>query len=157
MDRPPDTYLKSVLTFGDRPAPAMAQIALRKTDEKGETSHPHASQVLKNNTYMDDICDSVSSVLEAQKLTKDLDDVVEKGGFKVKEWLSNESLEQDQFSETKGQGLKLLQGKMVEQVLIVIRNIEKDTFTFKVKANVNDLPSKKGPHKSGVTKRVILS
>ena len=28
--RPPDTYVKTVLTFGDKPAPAMAQIALRQ-------------------------------------------------------------------------------------------------------------------------------
>ena len=30
-DREPDVYVKTVLTFGDRPAPGMAQIALRKT------------------------------------------------------------------------------------------------------------------------------
>nr|XP_054771128.1 uncharacterized protein LOC129279041 [Lytechinus pictus] len=28
-DRPPDVYVKTVLTFGDKPSPAMAQIALR--------------------------------------------------------------------------------------------------------------------------------
>ena len=32
--RPPDTYIKTVLTFGDKPAPAMAQIALRKTAQE---------------------------------------------------------------------------------------------------------------------------
>ena len=57
-DRPPDTYVKTV--------PAIAQMA-----EKGETSHPCASQIFKNNTCMDYICDPVSSVLEAQKLTKE--------------------------------------------------------------------------------------
>ena len=29
-ERDPDTYVKTVLTFGDKPAPAMAQIALQK-------------------------------------------------------------------------------------------------------------------------------
>ena len=33
IDRPPDTYVMNVLTFGDKPAPAMAQVALRKTAE----------------------------------------------------------------------------------------------------------------------------
>lgn len=55
----PDTYVKTVLAFGDKPAPAMAQIALRKTAELAETSHPEAAETLKNNSYMDDICDSV--------------------------------------------------------------------------------------------------
>ena len=35
--RKPDVYIKTVLTFGDKPAPAMAQIALRKTADEGES------------------------------------------------------------------------------------------------------------------------
>ncbi len=68
--RPPDTYVKTVLTFGDKPAPAMAQIALRKTADQAESSQSYAAEVLKNNTYMDDICDSVPTVESAQQLTK---------------------------------------------------------------------------------------
>jgi hypothetical protein len=43
---------------------------------------------------MDDICDSVPNVECAQQLTKDLDEILDKGGFKVKELLSNEILEE---------------------------------------------------------------
>ena len=32
--RGPDAYVKPVLTFGDKPAPAMSQTALRKTAEE---------------------------------------------------------------------------------------------------------------------------
>jgi hypothetical protein len=32
--QPPDTYVKTVLTFGDKPAPAMTQIGLRKTAQE---------------------------------------------------------------------------------------------------------------------------
>ena len=32
--REPDVYVKPVLTFGDKPAPAMAQTALRKRAEE---------------------------------------------------------------------------------------------------------------------------
>ena len=52
-DREPDIYVKTVLTFGDKPAPAMAQIALRKTADEAKKDFP---EVLKDNTYMDDIC-----------------------------------------------------------------------------------------------------
>ena len=46
-DRPPDVYVKTVLTFGDKPAPAMAQTALQKTATEGEKRYPEAAEVLK--------------------------------------------------------------------------------------------------------------
>lgn len=67
--RKPDVYVKTVLTFGDKPAPAMAQIALRKTANEVKETFPKASQFIKDNSYMDDICDSVHTEEEAQKLT----------------------------------------------------------------------------------------
>ena len=92
IERDPDTYVKTVLTFGDKPAPAMAQIALRKTAEESEDIYPNAAQVLKENTYMDDICDSLKTTEEARQLTRDVDEVLAKGGFAVKEWISNWTL-----------------------------------------------------------------
>ena len=59
-NRDPDVYVKTVLTFGDKHAPAMAQIALRKTAELEIDVHPEAAETLKKNIYMDDICDSVT-------------------------------------------------------------------------------------------------
>ena len=41
--REPDVYVKTVLTFGDKPAPAMAQIALRKTAEEAKEAFPAAA------------------------------------------------------------------------------------------------------------------
>ena len=84
----PDVYVKTVLTFGDKPAPAMAQIALRKTSNEANETFPKAAQVTKDNSYMDDICDSVHTE-EEQKLTADIYSVLETGGFKVKGWLKN--------------------------------------------------------------------
>ena len=60
-NRDPDVYVKTVLTFGDKPAPAMAQIALRKTADQEIDVYSKAAKPLKKNTYMNDICDSVTS------------------------------------------------------------------------------------------------
>lgn len=57
-----DKFVKTVLTFGDKPAPAMAQIALRKTAQEGQATNPKAVDVLTNNVYMDDIRDSVNTI-----------------------------------------------------------------------------------------------
>ena len=43
----PDTYVKTVLTFGDRPSPTMAIIALHKTAELMEESRPKAAKFNK--------------------------------------------------------------------------------------------------------------
>jgi hypothetical protein len=84
----------NVLTFGDKPAPAMAQIALQKTVEEEESSNPEAARTIKNNTYMDDILDSVDTKEEAKKLTSGVDIILETSGFKVKGWQSNKDLEE---------------------------------------------------------------
>ena len=105
-NREPDIYVKTVLTFGDKPAPAMAQTALRKTAKEAKETFPAAAKVIEDNTYMDDICDSVPTVEEAKKLTTDLDNVLETGGFQVKGWLSNRIEEtEDRQQEVSPKGI----------------------------------------------------
>ena len=72
------------MTFGDKPAPAMAQIALKKSAEENKNEYPTAAETLMKNVYVDDICESVDTVEEAQKLVGDMHDILEKVGFKVK-------------------------------------------------------------------------
>ena len=149
-DREPDTYVKTVLTFRNKPAPAMAQIALRKTIEEGESLSPHAAKKLTNNSYMDDILNSVHTVQQAQELTTGIDNVLEKGRFKVKEWQSNEDLTNN--CDQKGGEVNALTGSVEDKVLGLLRNIADDSFKFKVK---ND--AIKGLNSTKLTKRSILS
>jgi hypothetical protein len=105
-ERDPDTYVKTVLTFGDKPAPAMAQIAVQKTAEEIQELYPEAAKAIKANSYMDDLCDSLDTVKEARTRTEDIDKILETGGFCVKEWISNKTLnQQDSKEET---ALKML-------------------------------------------------
>ena len=82
--RDPDVYVKRVLTFGHKPAPAMAQIVLRKTSQENKADYPDAVEVLTNNVYIDDICKTKDTVKEARKLTENIDRVLKTGGFNVK-------------------------------------------------------------------------
>ena len=59
-----------MLTFGDKPAPAMAQIALKRTAKENKSGYPEAADVLQKNTYVDDICDSVNTVTESKNWPK---------------------------------------------------------------------------------------
>ena len=84
-EREPDTCVKTVLTFRDKPAPAMALKALKNTAEESADVHPEAADVLKHKTYMDDICESRKITDEARKITHEIDEVLATGGFSVKE------------------------------------------------------------------------
>ncbi len=146
--RPPDTYVKTVLTFGDKPAPAMAQIALRKTAEEGASENERAAAAIKDNSYMDDICDSVHTVDDARQLTEEIDNILEKGGFKIKEWLSNEQLQKNTASQPQNDmQVKQLQQGSEDKVLGVAWNSANDNLSFVTKVQC-DNPS---------TKRKILS
>lgn len=142
--------MKTVMTFRDKPAPAMAQIALRKTAEEGESLGPHAAKTLKNNSYMDDILDSIHTVQQAQELTTGIDNVLEEGGFKVKAWQSNKSLSNNRDQE--GGEVNVLTGSVEDKVLGVVWNIAEDSFKFKVKNEAIE-----GLNSTKLTKRSILS
>ena len=71
--RPPDTYVIQRVSFGDKPSGTIATVALRKTAEMGADKYPKASQVIKENTYMDDIIESVPTKEKATKHAKDIE------------------------------------------------------------------------------------
>ena len=151
-NREPDVYVKTVLTFGDKPAPAMAQIALHKTAQESQQSHPEAAKAIVANSYMDDICDSVDTVEDARKQTDDIDTVLQKGGFKVKGWTSNKVLKEQSQSKEANE-MRVFQGEAEEKLLGSVWNTETDTFSFNVKADL----LKPTMLKPQLTKRMVLS
>ena len=156
--RDPDVYVKTVLTFGDKPAPAMAQIALQKTAKESQSSHPEAAKAIMDNSYMDDICDSVDTVEDARRQTNDIDTVLEKGSFKVKGWTLNKVLEERSNSKESSE-LRIFQGQVEEKLLGLEWNTKTDTFSFNVKGNTFKPTSIKesSESKPQLTKRTVLS
>ena len=111
---------------------AFIETALRKTADEAKEVFPKAAKVLKENTYMDDICDSVRTEEEERELTKSIDAVLETGGFKVKGWLSNKAKKTNtDLAETKAAAIP--QGDGEEKVLGVVWNSQEDVLTYKVK------------------------
>ena len=58
--RNPDTYVIQRVSYGDKPSGGIATVALRKTAEFGQNEFPEATKIIKENSYMDDIIDSVN-------------------------------------------------------------------------------------------------
>ena len=82
--REPDTYVIQRVSFGDKPSGTIATIALRKTAEMGQEQYPEAAKIIKDNTYVDDIIESVRDNRKARDVTIDIEKFIDNGGFKVK-------------------------------------------------------------------------
>nr|XP_054757158.1 uncharacterized protein LOC129263265 [Lytechinus pictus] len=149
QNRKPDVYVMKVVTFGDKPSPAMAQMALRKTAEEGADKYPEAASAIKKDTYMDGICVSVPTVAEAEKLSSDIDKVLADRGFKVKGWRSIKALSRD-LDETEGKP-RLLEAISDDKILGVVWENDTDIFSYKFKMSENAV------HSTKITRRGILS
>ena len=53
--------------------------------------YPQAAQIIQDNTYMDDIIESTDNLLTAQKITKDIENLISRGGFQVKGWIFSDT------------------------------------------------------------------
>jgi hypothetical protein len=82
----PRTYAMTAVNMGDRPAAAIAQTALRETALEAKEEFPEASSILVENSYMDDIPGRVVSEEVGQKIMTEVNSILEKKGFKIKDW-----------------------------------------------------------------------
>ena len=156
----PDTYVIQLVSFGDQPSGAIATIAMRKTAEFGQNEFPEATKIIKENSYMDDIIDSINDKANALKVTKQIEDILDKGGFKIKEWIySRYSITTDEE----------IMPTPTEKVLGITWSPSHDEFHFKVKLNFVPKRNKRKKQQhiqsenisssipEQLTKRVILS
>lgn len=60
----------------------------RETETRNEAQIKAAEPAMKN-AYAGDICDSVNTLQEATALMSDEDEVLEVGGFHIKQWTSS--------------------------------------------------------------------
>ena len=112
------------------------------------------------NSYVDDICDSVPTVEKAQQLTADVYKVLASGGFRVKGWTSNRVLIEDYSvqDESSSEGMKLLLNEAAEKVLGLVWDSLNDVFSYKVNvqlAKFGQTANSNMPER--MTKRMILS
>ncbi|CAB3989230.1 RNA-directed DNA polymerase from transposon BS [Paramuricea clavata] len=97
------TYVMTSISFGDKPAGNIATVALRKTAEMQKDDLRNASDTILNNTYVDDIADSVETMVTARETTGQIDDLVKVGGFQIKHWIySSENVNDDSANRSLG-------------------------------------------------------
>lgn len=179
--RDPDIYVMTRVNMGDRPAGAISTEALYKTANLFSEDSSRAAQIVKNNTYVDDILDSLHvDRAEALKVAQEVESMLRKGGFHVKFWqFSGESFtrETNELNE-----LHIIKDSQHEDIPILNSDVNnharvlgvawkplKDTLIYKVSLNFSR--KRKGIHigpdlhaedipkmvPSSLTRRMVLS
>lgn len=91
-DKPTDplsTYKLNTVTYGINSSPYLAIKTLHQlADDEGD-SFPAAAQVLRTQTYIDDIITGSDTEEEALELQGQLVNLLRRGGFELRKWISN--------------------------------------------------------------------
>ncbi len=80
-DGNPITYISKTVNFGDRPAGAVAQTALRQTAQIHHDVHPVAAETIQEATYVDDTIGGGEDLPAAQDVSNGMQAVAGHGGF----------------------------------------------------------------------------
>ncbi|XP_067214187.1 uncharacterized protein [Linepithema humile] len=148
-DQPVEHYRLLTITYGMASAPFLAMRVLQQLCADEGAQYPLATPILHDSTYVDDILLGGDDVSTIQETRKQLNSLLQSGGFHLRKWTSNyEELLRDiptvdrldlnnvTFSES-----------FITKVLGVAWNPTSDSFNFN-----NSLPTSPGS-----TKRCVLS
>ncbi|XP_062533405.1 uncharacterized protein LOC134202420 [Armigeres subalbatus] len=140
----PDVYIMDVATFGSTCSPASAQYIKNKNASDFQDLYPRAVEGIIRNHYVDDSLESYESIGEAIRVSQEMRLVHKKGGFELRNWLSNSR----EVLRSLGQA-KPEQGKMFaadkqndyERVLGILWSTTDDAFSFstEMKKDIIDL------------------
>ncbi len=82
-------YRMNRVTFGITSAPFLATKSILQLAEENQTSFPQAAKAVKEAFYVDDGLPSVKTQEEAIRLYQQLQQLFQKGAFKLHKWDSN--------------------------------------------------------------------
>nr|CAB3263161.1 uncharacterized protein LOC104265735 [Phallusia mammillata] len=132
----PTAHQMTVHLFGATSSPSCASFCLKQTAlDFGQDFNAQASSVVRRNFYVDDCLTSVASTVEGIQMTKEISDLLSRGGFHLTKWLSNNQKILSKIPEeerSKAVRNKSLSDDVTERVLGVHWNVHEDTFGFKV-------------------------
>ncbi|XP_065091440.1 uncharacterized protein LOC135712376 [Ochlerotatus camptorhynchus] len=154
----PVVYVMDVATFGSTCSPSSAQYVKNLNAKEYARQFPEAAEKIVKNHYVDDYFDSANTVDEAVKVAKEVRYVHSKGGFELRNWVSNSEMFLQAMGERKAnQCVRFNEDKESgsERVLGIVWSPASDEFSFSTKLR-DDL----APYLSGEllpTKRIVMS
>ena len=97
VSRNPDTYVMTRVSFGDKPAGAIATVALRRTALEHAESSPKAANTIINNSYIDDLLDSFRTGKDMVNTATSINGILSDGGFEIKEWITSSNISEKRY------------------------------------------------------------
>ncbi|XP_035914925.1 uncharacterized protein LOC118513377 isoform X1 [Anopheles stephensi] len=154
----PRVYVMDVATFGATCSPCSAQYVKNLNAREFAEQFPGAASAIIGNHYVDDYYDSADSVGEAVELAKDVRYVHSRGGFHIRNWVSNsmeflEALEERNATST----LRFTDDKesTFDRVLGICWKPQEDVFCFEATTEMELSKYVTGTIRP--SKRVVLS
>ncbi|XP_055638295.1 uncharacterized protein LOC129776590 isoform X2 [Toxorhynchites rutilus septentrionalis] len=130
---PPQIYVMEVATFGSTCSPASAQYIKNVNAQEFANEYPRAAEAIQKNHYVDDYLDSFQNMTEAIQVVNEVKLIHTKGGFEIRNFLSNstEVLRGiDGLSSESTKKLLLMRGDYTESVLGMKWIPSEDVFTY---------------------------
>ena len=116
----PTIYKTNTVNFGDKPAGCVALTAVRETADLYRTIDEEAAEKLKDDNYVDDIASGAETKDRAVEISRNMEVIVAKGGFKFKKTV---------MSGDEGEPTRILGTGW---------DTKRDTLFLEVKINVSD-------------------
>lgn len=122
------------MTYGLITSPYHALRVLKQLASNEQNHYPVAAQILSNDFYVDEVMTGGNDVEEVLRQTKELSELLRKGGFELRKWASNRQ-EALQYVPINHQLKKIILTEQKEDATIKILglnwNTVSDTFSFK--------------------------
>ena len=128
-DQEPHHYALTAVPFGDRPSGTIAMVALHTIADMNMKQYPEAARMIKENSYVDDLLQSVTNSSEALALASDVQNILAKGNFNIKHWVFS-----GDKNENASQNVLIMKTKRVK-ILGMFWETQDDNFVFEMRLN----------------------
>ncbi|XP_067216965.1 uncharacterized protein [Linepithema humile] len=91
LDEKPQDYALCTVTYGLACAPYLALRCLRQLALDSDSTRPHAAEILRRDTYVDDVLSGEESISRVKEKISQLKDTLTAGGFTLRKWIANDS------------------------------------------------------------------
>ena len=127
LNKKPDHYILTTVTFGDKCSAAIVTLAMRKTAEMFKELFPRGNKIINKDSYVDDILSSNESDSEVIENIRNVEKVLKQGGFHIKHWIVSGNINHDD-------SVKILNSDQ-EKVLGMQWHPKNYEFLFKIRVN----------------------
>ncbi|XP_065074719.1 uncharacterized protein LOC135698602 [Ochlerotatus camptorhynchus] len=153
-----EVYVMDCAIFGATCSPSQALFVKDRNASEFMLQFPDAVDAIVNRHYVDDYFDSTETVEEAVKKATEVRYIHSKGGFEIRNWVSNSSELLQQLGESKSNQIVHFNTDKAtgsERVLGIVWDPQEDVFTFALQLRENLQPYLSGDERP--TKRIVLS